>query len=119
MIEILDKEKFKSEVFDFTANAEWKFEKNQPVILNFFATWCGPCHQFAPTLEEIAIAHSGNLKVYKIDIDKDPEISHLFDIKSVPTTLFLTKNEEPVMANGALTREGLDRAVTEIFNLDS
>ncbi len=116
MIEILDKEKFKAQVFDFTANAEWKFEKSQPIILNFFATWCGPCHQFAPTLEEVANQHGDRLRVFKIDIDKDPEISHLFGIKSVPTTLFLTNNEEPVMTSGALTKEGMDRAVHEIFH---
>lgn len=65
MIEIINKEQFKTEIFDFTIHKEWIFDKKMPIILNFFAPWCGPCHQFAPTLEEIASEHSEKLKVYK------------------------------------------------------
>ncbi|MBC7467378.1 MAG: thioredoxin fold domain-containing protein [Bdellovibrio sp.] len=117
MIEIISKEKFKSEIFDFSVNKEWTFDKKTPVILNFFATWCGPCHRFAPTLEEIAAQYDQSVKVYKIDIDQDPEIAHLFGVQSVPTTLFLKPNEEPVMTNGALLKEGVERAITELFGI--
>jgi thioredoxin len=118
MIEIISKDKFKSEIFDFTVNKEWIFDKKTPVILNFFATWCGPCHRFAPTLEEISNEYSQSVKVYKIDIDQDPELAHLFEIQSVPTTLFLAPNSDPVMTNGGLLKESVQRAISEIFGIN-
>lgn len=117
MIEIIDTEKFKAEIFDFTANQEFAFTKDTPVILNFFGTWCGPCHMFAPVLEDIATQFEGKLKVFKVDIDKSPELPHLFGIKSVPTTVFFIPNEEPVMANGAYPKETVDKMVFDFFGL--
>lgn len=116
-LEVINTEKFKAEIFDFTNETDFKFTKNQPIILNFFATWCGPCHMFAPALEEIASEFEGKLQVYKVDIDQDPLIPRLFEVKSVPTTVFFIPNEEPALAGGNIGKSGLDRAVSELFGL--
>lgn len=118
MIEVLTKEKFKAEIFDFTVNKDWVFEKETPVILNFYATWCGPCHMFAPTLHEIGEDYGSAIKVFKIDIGQDPELAALFEIQSVPTTLFLNPKEEPVLTNGILAKESVQRAIREIFGIE-
>ena len=118
MVEVISAEQFKKQVFDYTANEEWNFEQETPVILNFFAEWCGPCKMFAPTLDEVSSVHGARLKIYKIDIDKDPEIPELFGIRSVPTTLFLKAGEEPVMVMGAIPRESVDKAVSEVFGIN-
>ena len=115
MIEVLSIEKFKAEIFDFTQNTDWQFNQTLPVVLNFTASWCGPCQMFAPTLEKIAIDKLSLLKVYKIDIDKTPELAALFEIKSVPTTLFLSAGQEPVMTNGIMSEENMQKAIQEIF----
>ena len=117
MIEIISTDKFKLDVFDFTTNENWVFEKDEPMIINFFADWCGPCHMLAPVLSEIADQYDGKITIYKINIDQSPEIAALFDIKSVPTTLFLNKSEEPVMTSGFMTKESVIKAIAEIFRI--
>ena len=113
----MNTEKFKTEIFDFSNEREFIYKKDKPIILNFFATWCGPCNVFAPALEEIANEFEGKLQVYKVDIDQEPLIAHLFEVKSVPTTVFFIPNEEPALAGGNLGKSGLDRAVSELFGL--
>ena len=93
------------------------FEKDKPMIINFFADWCGPCQMFTPTLSEINDEYAGKITIYKINIDQSPEIAALFGIKSVPTTLFLKKNEEPIMTSGVMAKESLLRAITEVFRI--
>jgi thioredoxin-like negative regulator of GroEL len=116
-IKIINIEEFKSEIFDFTKNKEFVFTKEKPIILNFFATWCGPCHQFAPALESIAQQHHPILQVFKIDIDTHPEIPHLFDVQSVPATVFFAPNCEPALVMGNIGDAGLARAVDQLFGL--
>jgi thioredoxin len=117
MVEVIGLDKFKTEVFDFENNREWTFEKTHPVIVNFFATWCGPCHMFAPVLDEVASEHSTKLKVYKVDIDASPELAHLFGVKSVPTTLFLAPGQEPALASGVMPRESMQQALQELLGI--
>ena len=116
-IQVINTEKFKSEIFDFENEKEFSFKKDKPIILNFFASWCGPCHAFAPTLEEAAAAHEGKFDVFKIDIDQDPLVPALFGVQSVPTTVFFIPNEEPALTMGRLSKESLDRAIQELFGL--
>ena len=61
---------------------------DKPVLLDFFATWCGPCRMIAPTLEEIA-AERENIKVCKVDVDAEPELAAKYQIASIPTLLVI------------------------------
>lgn len=118
-LEIIDTEKFKSEIFDFTKEQqEFAFKGDTPIILNFFATWCGPCHAFAPALEEAAGKHEGKLKVFKVDIDKDPLVPALFGVRSVPTTVFFIPGDQPAIASGNIGHEGLEKALEDLFGLN-
>ena len=116
-LEIITAEKFKSEIFDFTSGEDFKYDREKPVVLNFFATWCGPCQSFTPALEELAARHAGKFKVYKIDIDQAPEIPALFGVMSVPTTIFFIPNEEPALVTGNIGEDGLQRAVADLFGI--
>lgn len=110
-VKSLTKEAFIKEVFDFENNTDWKFIGEKPAIIDFYATWCGPCKQIAPRLETIAQEYEGKINVYKIDVDKEPALAKAFGIRSIPTLLFIPMKEIPQIAQGALSMEDLKNAV--------
>lgn len=78
-----------SENFDESIN-----EKDTPVLVDFFATWCGPCRMLAPILEDVSSELEGKAKVYKVDIDECMDIAKRFGIMSVPTMIIFKEGKE-------------------------
>lgn len=117
MVEVLSSEQFRSKVFDYTKGEAWNYQEDTPLIINLFASWCGPCRMFGPVLEQVGEEYSGKLKIYKIDTDASPEIPALFGTKGVPATIFIKKDQEPALAMGALPMESMKRAVQDQFGI--
>ncbi|HEY5125168.1 MAG TPA: thioredoxin [Ignavibacteria bacterium] len=106
---------FKSKVFNFEDNKEWKYEGELPCIIDFYADWCGPCKMVAPVLEELAGEYQDKVNIYKIDTEKEQELAAIFGIRSIPSIMFLPKDGKPQMSMGAMPKEGFVRAIKEVL----
>jgi thioredoxin len=104
---------FKERIFDYEKEQEWKYAGNLPAIVDFYADWCGPCKAIAPALEELSNEYKDKLIIYKIDTDKEMELSHLFGIQSIPTLLFIPTRGAPMMQKGALPKNVLKQVIEE------
>ena len=112
----LTTEEFKSKVMDFEKHpSEWVFEGERPALIDFYATWCGPCKMTAPIVEQIAEKYDGKVDVYKVDVDKEQQLAAMFGIQAIPSLLFIPLKGEPQMSVGAMGFGQLDSAVTEIL----
>ena len=112
----LTRASFISKVYDYQKNAKvWKYEGDKPAIVDFYATWCGPCKRVAPVLEELAKEYEGKIVIYKVDTDQEKELARAFGITSIPTLLFIPMNGDPQVANGALPKESLKQAIDEFL----
>lgn len=70
-------------------------ESEKPVVVDFWATWCGPCRMVAPELEKLAEKYEGVVEVVKVDVDANPMIAGTFGIQSIPTIAFFKPGEQP------------------------
>jgi thioredoxin len=106
---------FKQQVFNFDVNKDWKFEGKLPVIIDFYANWCGPCRQLSPRVEAIAKKYDGKIIVYKVDTDKERALAQSMGISSLPTLLFIPVKGQPRSTVGAIPDEMLEKAIREVL----
>ena len=86
------------------SSADWQakvLDATEPVLVDFFATWCGPCKMMAPVIDEIATEMTGVASVYKIDVDECPDIAQKYGIMSIPTFIVFKDGKPAANALGA------------------
>lgn len=117
MVEHLTKETFFEKVYNWEKNKEWVFEGDKPCVIDFYADWCGPCKMVAPILEELSTEYEGLINIYKVDTEKEQELAGAFNIRSIPSMLFIPKDDKPQMAVGALPKDGLVKAIEDVLSV--
>lgn len=99
----LSTEEFKAKIYDFTAD-EMTYLSDRPAIVDFAASWCEPCRQIAPILEELAAEYGDKIDVYKVDISKEKKLARAFNISSIPAVLYIPVGKDPVLTIGARSK---------------
>ena len=104
VIELQGEENFNNDVLN----------SDKPVLVDFWAEWCGPCKQLSPTVEEIALENQDKLKVCKMDVDSNREIAAKYGIRSIQS-LIIFKNGEPAGVEiGALSKQQLEDFISTV-----
>ena len=105
VVEVQNKDDFINEV----VNSE------QPVLVDFWAEWCGPCKAIAPVLEEIAVEYKGKIKVGKVDVDKNQNTSIKYGVRSIPTLLLMKDGEVVNQLVGAVPKSNITDILNEVL----
>lgn len=100
----LNAESFTKQVFDMDSE-NLVFLGDKPTIVDFTASWCGPCQRISPILEELAKEYEGQITIYKVDVDKEKGLAQAFNVSSIPAVLYIPLEGEPVMTVGARGKE--------------
>jgi thioredoxin 1 len=99
-----------------TAVTEQSFDEevvqsDKPVIVDFWAEWCGPCHAVAPVLDRIVEDRNGDIKLVKVNIDEQPALSLRYGVQSIPTMILFKDGEPAAAAIGAQPKSALEKAL--------
>ncbi|MGZ3938422.1 MAG: thioredoxin [Flavisolibacter sp.] len=109
----LSTQDFKDKIFNYEKEQEWSYKGELPVLIDFYADWCGPCKMVAPILEELSEEYAGRLFIYKVDTEVEMELASVFGIRSIPTFLFIPTEGDPVMQPGALPKNAFKQVIEE------
>ena len=90
----INQERFKELIADYTAH-DWLMRSPRPVVVDFYADWCGPCRRLAPILRDIAQHYQGEVDFYRINVDDNQDIAAAFEVRSIPMLLICPLEGEP------------------------
>ena len=99
-----------------TAVTEQSFEQevlqsDTPVVVDFWAEWCGPCHAVAPVLDRIVAERNGDLKLVKVNIDEQPGLAARYGVQSIPTMILFKEGQPAAAAIGAQPKTSLEKSL--------
>ena len=106
---------FIDRVVDFKNAKEWDYKGDKPAVIDFYATWCGPCKKLSPILDELSSEYAGNVLFYKVDVDREQELAGVFGIQSIPMVLLIPKEGKPYVVQGLRPKAELKEAIDSVL----
>lgn len=111
----LTKKDFLTKVHNYESSEDWKYLGDKPCIIDFYALWCGPCRRLSPVLEELVREYKGRFYLYKVNVDKEKSLASDFDIRSIPTLLFVPMHGQPQFIQGSIPKDELKQIIDTVL----
>ena len=101
-VKVMSYNDFIKNVWDFEADSnEFTFKGDKPCIIDFYATWCGPCKMIAPIIEKLAQEYDGKVDFYKVDCDNELKLANIMQVRNIPMVFFMKNGAQPEKSVGA------------------
>ena len=110
----LSSKEFNTKVADLSQK-DMKYLGTKPAIVDFYASWCGPCRAISPILEELAAEYKDKIVIYKVDVDASPDLAQAYGIRSIPAVLFIPLKGEPKMTVGGRSTAEFKKQIDSIL----
>lgn len=110
----LSSKDFKTKVYDISQNNP-AYLGSKPAIVDFYASWCGPCRAISPILEELAKEYGDRIVIYKVDVDASGDLAQAFGIRSIPAVLFIPMKGEAQMTVGGRSKDDFKKQIDTIL----
>lgn len=112
----LTKGGFVRRVADIDAMAtDWKFLGDKPAMIDFYASWCGPCQRLLPIVESLADEFEGKVDIYKVNVDQEEELAAAFNIRTIPTLILIPMSGKPEREVGAKSESELREKLNNLL----
>ena len=108
-------DQFRTRIFDFRTEREWKYSGDKPCVIDFYTTWCGPCKRLAPIMEELSQRYCGQVVFYKADTERERELAYAFGINSIPQVLYVPSEGKPMLLKGLYPKEDIVKIIEEFL----
>ena len=110
-VQVVDEKRFMEEVCEFDDAGRYGFKCTRPIIIDFTAGWCGWCTKLSPHLVDMAQKYSDQIAVYKVDVDKCPNIAQRFNIQGLPTLIIVKPHKQPERIEGYVDKDKLEKII--------
>ncbi|MBR0336066.1 MAG: thioredoxin [Alistipes sp.] len=98
-----------------TMATDWKFLGDKPAVIDFYASWCGPCQRLLPIVETLSDEFEGKIDIYKVNVDQEEELAAAFNIRTIPTLIFIPMDGKPEREVGGKSESELRERLNNLL----
>ncbi|MBQ6613493.1 MAG: thioredoxin [Alistipes sp.] len=109
----LNKAEFETRVAKLSG--DWTFLGDKPALVDFYASWCRPCQMLSPIVDEMAEEYAGRVDIYKVNVDDEQELAAHFNIRSIPTLVYIPLNDLPMLVPGGMGKAQFKENIENIL----
>ncbi len=111
----LSQDDFVRQIFDFRNEKVWKYKGKVPCVIDFYTDWCKPCKMLAPVMEELAAQYKGKIQFFKVNAEREMDLSTAFGVTAYPSIFLVPQNGSPAKLEGSLPKSELENAIEKVI----